>query len=177
MENEILIEVKPKFNNLVRLFSVNLLFAAGAVYVISMFLFFILLAFSALLPKISILLGQETSFMAICIFEFLLFITVLPLFLWLNKKNYEVTSYKVYSDRIEFEEGFINHKCTTIKICDVKEIHWTQNFLQRFANLATIRFVTPANNSATFSGVTFMDIENSKYIYAKLKQIQENKDA
>ena len=58
---------------------------------------------------------------------------------------------------------------------DVKEIHLTQNFLQKYANLATIRFVTPANNANTSTGVTFMDIENSNYVYAKLKQLQENK--
>lgn len=175
MSNEVLLEIKPQFNKLVRIFSVNLIFAAGAVYVIDMFLLFIFIAFSSTLPETFSLPADELMFTCITLFDLIIFILVLPIFLWLNKKNYDVTSYKVYNDRIEFEEGFINHKFTTIKMEDVKEIHLTQNFLQKYANLATIRFVTPANNASTSTGVTFMDIENSNYVYAKLKQIQENK--
>ena len=175
MSNEVLLEIKPQFNNLVRIFSMNLIFAAGAVYVIDMFLLFISIAFSGTLPETFSLPAEELLFIYITLFNFTIFIFVLPLFLWLNRKNYDATSYKVYNDRIEFEEGFINHKFTTIKMEDVKEVHLTQNFLQKYANLATIKFVTPANNANTSTGVTFMDIENSNYVYAKLKQIQENK--
>lgn len=175
MSDEILLEIKPKFNNLVRVFSNNLIYAAAGVYVIEMFLVLVFITISGTLPETFSLPSEELMVSYIIILSCLIFILLLPLFIWLNKKNYEVTSYKVYNDRIEFEEGFINHKYTTIKIEDVKEIHLTQNFLQRFANLATIRFITSANNSTTLSGIAFMDIENANYVYAKLKQIQENK--
>jgi len=93
--------------------------------------------------------------------------------LFFDKKNFEVTKYRIYSDRIEFEEGFINHKYTTIQLKDIKEIHLEQNFFQRKAELGSIRFVTPANNSTVNTGIYFTDIENSKYVYAKVKEIHE----
>ena len=167
MDTEVLLEIKPKYVGYIRFFY-NIVISFLAILCVAMV--------DWLIPMLMNLPEPQLWYVYIAI-NILLWLWLTGFLMFLDRKNYQVTNYKVYNDRIEFEEGFINHKCTTIKICDVKEIHWTQNFLQRFANLATIRFVTPANNSATFSGVTFMDIENSKYIYAKLKQIQENKDA
>ena len=37
MSNEVLLEIKPQFNKLVRIFSMNLIFAAGAVYLLDMY--------------------------------------------------------------------------------------------------------------------------------------------
>jgi hypothetical protein len=58
---------------------------------------------------------------------------------------------------------------------DIKEIHFMQNFLQRFASIGTIKFITAANNSASSTGVAFVDVENSNYIYTKVKQVHESK--
>ena len=58
---------------------------------------------------------------------------------------------------------------------DIKEIHLNQNFIQRKAELGSIQFITAANNSTSSTGVCFQDIQNSKAIYAKIKQIHENK--
>lgn len=168
MNNEVLLEVKPKFVGFVRLFSADSLMA----FVFSPIILLIIMTLKD--PNALEGLSANEALMSVVIPEIVIVVLLLLLFLIVAKKNYEATSYKVYSDRIEFEEGFINHKRTTIKMADVNEIHLTQNFLQRYANLATIRFVTPANNANTSTGVTFMDIENSSYVYAKLKQIQEN---
>lgn len=94
--------------------------------------------------------------------------------MFLDKKNFEVTSYKVFPARIEFEEGFLNPKYTTIKIEDIKEIHFSQNFVQRNAKLGTIKFITAANTDTTGTGLTFTDIEYPDVIYNKIKQIHEN---
>ena len=59
-------------------------------------------------------------------------------------------------------------------MADIKEIHLNQNFIQRKAELGTIRFTTAANNSTTNTGICFRDIQNSMAIYAKIKQIHEN---
>ena len=92
---------------------------------------------------------------------------------FLDKKNFEVTSYKVYNDKIDFEEGFINHKHTSILFKDVKEIHLDQNFIQRKYNVATIRFITAANNPIGETSIRFQDIENAQYVYTKAKEIHE----
>ena len=104
----------------------------------------------------------------------LLWLLTTGFLMFMDRKNYEVTNYKIYNDRIEFEEGFINHKYTTIRMVDIKEIHLDQNFIQRKAEIGTIRFVTAANNSTTSTGVCFRDITNSMAVYAKVKQIHEN---
>ena len=53
--------------------------------------------------------------------------------------NYRATDYKVSEDKIEFNEGFINHQSMTVKFKDIKEIHLTQSFIQRIFKLGTIR--------------------------------------
>ena len=92
---------------------------------------------------------------------------------FLDKKNFEVTSYKVYNDKIDFEEGFINHKHSSIIFKDVKEIHLDQNFIQRKYNVATVRFITAANNPMGETSIRFQDIENAQYVYTKVKEIHE----
>ena len=101
MSDEILLEIKPKFNNLVRVFSNNLIYAAAGVYVIEMFLVLVFITISGTLPETFSLPSEELMVSYIIILSCLIFILLLPLFIWLNKKNYEVTSYKVYKDRIE----------------------------------------------------------------------------
>ena len=170
MSDEILIEVRPKFVSFVKLFSADSLMAFAIAPII---LVVIMIVFA---PNGLEGMSANQALMYVVIPELIIVALLLLIFLFIAKKNYEVTSYKVYSDRIEFEEGFINHKYTTIKIEDVKEIHLTQNFLQRMVNIATVRFVTSANNSTVSTGISFCDIENSNYVYAKLKQIQESKN-
>ena len=109
-----------------------------------------------------------------------LFLITLNIRVYIDKKNFEVTNYKIYQDRIEFEEGFINHGYTVLKLADIKEIHLTQNFIQRREELGTIKFVTAANSSYSMigvgmAGIAFKDIENSLAIYTKIKQLHENK--
>lgn len=166
MNEEIILETKPKYVGFVRLFSKNLFFALIIAYGVGML--------SWILP---VALGmQEQQALIFCFaLDITIFVLSLGLLLFLDRKNFEVTSYKVYSDRVEFEEGFINHKYTTIKMEDIKEIHFMQNFLQRFASIGTIKFITAANNSASSTGVAFVDVENSNYIYTKVKQVHENK--
>ena len=105
-----------------------------------------------------------------------LFALLTAIIAYINKKNFEVTDYKVFDDRIDFDEGFINHKHVSVLFKDIKEIHLDQNFVQRKYNIATIRFVTPAsnpNNQYANVGVKFQDIENAQYVYAKVKEIHE----
>ena len=166
MDKELLLEAKPKYVEVVRFFSINILYAIyGSTTLLAIMVWFFLLTES---------------------FRFLVFSTVLyviaiifamGLLLILDKKNYEVTSYKVYPDRVEFEEGFINHKYTTIKMEDIKEIHFVQNFIQRGHGIGTIKFITAANNPQSFTGVAFKDVENPNYIYQKVRQYVGCNDA
>ena len=163
--SELLLELKPKFDKVVRCFNyLNILYSVGVAYILSMVLFFAVL--------ISLKLSENTVFLAYGICYLALLYISLIVFVILDKKNFEVTSYKVYDDKIEFEEGFINHKYTTVKFADVKEIHHEQNFFQRKVGLGTIKFVTAAN-VGTRTGISFVDIENSNEVYLKVKEIIE----
>ena len=108
----------------------------------------------------------------------LMIITILSLlFNFINEKfNYNATEYLVYSDRIEFQEGFINSQFTVLKLSNVQEIHIRKSFLQKLYGLGTIRFVTSANalfsNSGINStGIEFIDITNADTIYKKIKDL------
>ena len=164
MAETVLLEVKPTYKSVERLGNA---LALGSVITWG----FGVIAAAA----ISTFLSAEPLIVACVATYFVCFVASLILLLWLDKKNFEATTYKVYADRIEFEEGFINHKYTVINMQDIKEIHLTQNFVQRWVGLGTIRFVTAANVTEGMSGVRFRCIENSKDIYTKVKQIQEGK--
>lgn len=88
------------------------------------------------------------------------------------KLNYNATHYDIYSDRIEFVEGFVNHKHTTINFYDVKEVHLTEGFIQRQFNLGSIKLVTAANTGVN-TGISLNDIENSNVIYKKIRLLVE----
>ena len=162
---ELLLELKPKFNALVRYtFILNIICSFGAAYIFSMLILFTVL-FQLKLPENLLFSAYGVSYV-------LLFLLSLMIIVAMDKKNFEVTSYKVYDDKIEFEEGFINHKYKTVKFADVKGIHHEQNFFQRKVGLGTIKFVTAAN-VGTRTGISFADIENSNEVYLKVKEIIE----
>jgi len=179
VNNEIVIETKPKYNETVCLFTSAIVKSFGSI----MWLFLGLCWFALfLLPTMTFDNGKcfEQVFGIILHNSFsivaLVFLTTLIVINYLTKKNYEVTNYKVYSNQLELNEGFINHKHILIKIENIKEIHLTQNYFQRMADLGTIRFITAANDSKSIPGTSFNDIVNPLAIYTKLKQIHVNKN-
>ena len=90
---------------------------------------------------------------------------------FLDKKNFEVTNYRVYNDRINFDEGFINYKHSSILFKDIKEIHFEQNYIQKHCNVATIRFVTSAMTHNRVASIAFLDIEHAQEVYTKIKDV------
>lgn len=121
-------------------------------------------------------------------FSILLYLGLL-LFNFVNEKyNYKLTEYSVYQDRVDFTEGFINSKFTTLLLKDIKEVHLEKTFFQKFWDLGTIRFITSANtgnaNRNNFlllgvyeTGVNFRDIKNSDEIYKVVKELIDKKRA
>ena len=175
--NELIMEVKPKFCLLQRAianFDKEFRITIAAQAIVLMFINVIFFAVNKSLILDLIENNQDKFAIYIVISELALIVLIFPLivllFSYLDKKNFEVTNYKIYNDRIGFDEGFINHKHTSILFKDIKEIHLDQNFIQRKYNIATIRFVTPSVNL----GVKFQDIENAQDVYAKVKEIHDN---
>ena len=162
MTENVILTVKPKFNIFVRFFSVN--------SIIAMIVAVGLMEFSANLLY-SVIKDINPAYFFMYIFAGILVLMALS-----DLMNYKATGYNVYENRIDFEEGFINHKNTTINMKDIREIHFNQNFIQRMAGLGTIKFVTAANNSNISTGVEFKDIQDSKHIYDEVKRLHENQN-
>ena len=152
--------LKPKYVPLVRFFSLNNVLISLATF------YFVVMS---LLIYCGIALNK--NWILVLLISIVIALIVLLFLVWLDKKNFEVSSYKIFNDRVEFEEGFINHKYIAIKFEDIKEVHLSQNFFQRMVNIGTIKFITAANNTGRNTGVAFTDIENSNYVYAKVKEL------
>ena len=176
MNEEVILEIKPKFINALR-YIINLP-AAFSLSLGIVVIFYLSVAVIGILGNegaYSIIDSALLTCICCLVVCVLATILCLPIVAYFDKKNFEVTSYKLYPDRIEFEEGFINHKFVTIKMEDIKEIHLDQDFFHRLYNLGCIRFVTAANDSMSTTGLLFRDIENSLAVYTKVKQVHENK--
>ena len=162
MTENMIFKIKPEFNIFARLFSEN--------FFIVIYLAFIVMIFA------SEILDPIIKNINPAYFFIYTFVGITLLMLFLDLMNYKETCYFVYENRIDFEEGFINHKNTTINMKDIREIHFNQTFIQRLMGLGTINFITAANNSSSCSGVKFKDIKNSKSVYDEIKRLYENQN-
>lgn len=162
MKSNFLAEIKPQFNFWVRFYSMNFWYALSAVFGTGLFLiiYFIVTDIETELGKFLYPVVNTSAF----------FVTILFILI-ADKMNYSVTKYQINDDKIYFEEGFLNFKSKTISLNDVKEIHLTQNFIQKEFGLSTIKFITSANNSTNIDGIAFKDIENGEEIYKKIKEL------
>lgn len=179
MSEDLILEIKPKFIDYIRMLSLDNIAMSVAIASFSIFTGFLTVFLLANINE-QALNSFFNLILCFAVNYVVLFLITLKIRVYIDKKNFEVTNYKVYQDRLEFEEGFINHKHTVLKLADIKEIHLTQNFIQRREELGTIKFVTAANNSypmigIEMSGIAFKDIENSLAVYTKIKQLHENK--
>lgn len=118
--------------------------------------------------------SPELLFSYILVADIVVFTIIALIVIWFDKKNFEVTEYKLYPDKLEFKQGFIKHENVTIKLVDIKEIRHSENFIQRKLGLGSISFITAANATNQSTGIHFSDIENSKFVYAKIKEAMEN---
>ena len=102
----------------------------------------------------------------VLMFGFILFVIIMT---YIGMKNYAATVYCVYDDRIEMNEGFINHQHISIFFDDIKEVHLTQNIVQCKYNVATIKVITAANNFDT--GIKLIDIEYADEVCEQLRKL------
>ncbi|MBP5399970.1 MAG: PH domain-containing protein [Alphaproteobacteria bacterium] len=168
MNDEVLLELKPKFNR----------WEIETLAWFSALLFVTFIIYAPIYPMREILypiraMGLSGYFFTLVVFGLIW----AKLIAFLIRKNYEAITYKAYRDRIEFEEDFINHQYTVIKMADIKKIYLTQNFLQRQVKLGTIHFVTITNNldyQRARTEIKFQDIENPENVYKTIKQLHED---
>lgn len=176
MDENVLLELKPKFIPDLR-FICNLPIDTAYGCTITMLILCILpllvgiFEINSLVWIFKIYDGQYafTSCMGI-LFGLIFLGSIIATFI--DKKNFATTSYTIYKDRIEYKEGFINYKQTCILAEDIKEIHYTQNFLQLMSKVGSIK-ITTAGNIDYKTGILIKDIEDSRNIYNQIKEIFE----
>ncbi len=99
--------------------------------------------------------------------------------LYLTKKNYELSSFKFYEDRVEFLEGFLTKQRKTVYYDQVSEVSLTEGFFQRQYSLGTIVLSTRATSAGEDdsgkSGVRVNNVENSEALFDQVKKIVKRK--
>ena len=101
--------------------------------------------------------------------------------------NYRNTVYRVYSDRLQIEEGFLTLHCKDILISSIREISLRRGILQRLVGLGSIYLATPATGqgpwwqssaiiggTSTFgSGAMLMDLAKFEVAYQQLRDLAD----
>ncbi|OCK56888.1 PH domain-containing protein [Bradyrhizobium sp. LMTR 3] len=101
-----------------------------------------------------------------------------PVVAYIGKKlNYSQTEYRFYSDRLEFDEGFLTINKKVIKFRDVKETTLRKGILQRSYDLGSIYLATLATgstrNSNPFVALGFGNVSASGVIVRDISDPDE----
>lgn len=100
------------------------------------------------------------------------------LILALGRRSCERTEYRVFSDRIEYFEGFFTIEEKTVSLADVTEINLTKGVFQRRHGLGTVVLATRATaGTGRRPGIRLTNIEDPDRVYANLKRLTESRRA
>lgn len=170
MADDLIFETKPIFNPIVRFTNQKLLTVYfTALILVPWFFFFALLILDATnTVKIE---SNKTALIVYLTANILTLALIIGGTLLADKLNCMATTYKLYSDKLVMDEGFVNHKHTNIMLDDVKEVHFTESFLQRLFGLGTVEFVTAACTAENTEGIKFADIKDGAEVYSKCKEL------
>jgi len=114
----------------------------------------------------------------------ILFPTVTLTAKWLNYSN---TVYRIHSDRVEIEEGFLTQHRKEIRLASIREINLRRGILQRPVGLGSVYLATLATGqgqgwqtsaliggTSTFgSGAMLMDLATPDSAYEQLRELIE----
>ena len=132
---------------------------------------------NAFLPTAADVISQHVGrpSVAIGVAVLCLFPIVMLSIKWLNYSN---TVYRVYSNRIEIQEGFLTQHRKEIQISSIREINLRRGILQRLVGLGSVYLATLAtgqgqwwqSSASTFgSGAMLMDLINPDAGYEQLR--------
>ena len=102
----------------------------------------------------------------------------------INKLNYARTEYRLYPDRLEFEEGFFTVNKMVFMFRDVREVTLQKSVAQRMYGLGTVNLSTLASDvpnqspyakfgfgSGSPSGASVQDIANPDQAFAAIQKM------
>jgi membrane protein YdbS with pleckstrin-like domain len=168
---------KPKFK-----FSYRLLmstFNSSSLF----FIFFFSMAFGSMVKEFSegvnseftvsylpsFVHGQYVYYAIFLLFLVAVFMGIVPIFSLLFKwLSYRKTEYRIYSDRIEYREGFMTENYSKIDFEKVIEVHLKKGFIQKQFGLGTVFLEIPASGKAR-NGINMTDLEDSDKVYELMR--------
>ena len=166
MDSKFLFEIKPKFVSVLYLLTNFRVWVALVSLILWVAFIQINGRFGYTKGLVVVYFDEFVMSCYVLMFVFILFVIIMA---YVGMKNYAATVYCVYDDRIELNEGFINCQHVSIFFKDIKEVHLTQNLIQRKYNVATIKVVTAANNFDM--GIKLRDIEYASEVCEQLRKL------
>jgi uncharacterized membrane protein YdbT with pleckstrin-like domain len=91
-----------------------------------------------------------------------------------------VTTYRIYRDRIEFEEGLVNRRERTVLIGGIIDMRLTENVLQRPQGAGTVTlviqpFVSQAQGHLAHQTVSLSNVPEPKGVYDLIRSLALDK--
>lgn len=108
------------------------------------------------------------------------FIVSIVLYLWYRKTALNHIEYRIFSNRIEYFEGFFTVEQKTVNFADLSEIYLRKGMVQKRYNVGTIMLMTKGfvlpmiGMSRSMGGMLLRDIPNPDSIYKQLKQLKDS---
>lgn len=175
MNNNLLLELKPKYNLLSRLtfYFINATKSNQSTNIILVFALYILTFFCVVLMSFW---GKDIDitlvFFVIFIIGICLLFLLFPLFRVFNdRKEFENYVFKIYEDRIEFVSAPSYLKRTTLNFSDIDEIVFSQNSFQKNNDLVSIEFISSKEHyeklgyDHTHKNIIFFDVPNTQILH------------
>lgn len=105
----------------------------------------------------------------------------IPIFAYIGTKNsYQKTEYKIFKNRIEYEEGFWTLEKKLVTFDNITEVNLLQGPIQKNYNVGTIVLSTVPSaypNLKTRGGIKLQNVKNPQYVYKLVKDlIEKNKE-
>lgn len=97
----------------------------------------------------------------------------------IEKKQYDNLVYNFYKTKVEYKDGFINKEEKELKYKYIREVVMSQNILERFCGIGTIKIFTSAStgynsrrgNMGSQNGIYIHCVPNVSKQYKRIKQI------
>lgn len=87
-----------------------------------------------------------------------------------RRMQYDYLEYNFYSTKVQYKDGFINKEEKELKYKYIREVTMSQNILERFCGIGTIKIFTNASNGG-YNGIYIHCVYNVQEQYMIIKEI------
>ncbi|MGM5481484.1 MAG: PH domain-containing protein [Nanobdellota archaeon] len=149
--------------------------STGLLLVHTIFLSLPLLIFFAFMLTIPLIIFSlvldsiPAIFITIATIAVIIYMCVFILIFLVRRKVFLETNYKIYTDRIEYKEGFLRKNKKTVHFKNVSNIGQTSSIVQQWFKVGTI-FIDTAGTSYRGHELVLHHIDNTDEIYDKLSK-------